>query len=153
MKRLVLITCLALAFMFSNMSAQEAKKTKMAVPAKPAVEQKKDAPKAAATKENKKDKKAGKAIKGTLASICDIRDGKDVKLSTDEAGKLIEKGTPLVLKVGTGKKATIYFILNSDGTYAAKNMSKYAGKTISVTGKTMKSNGMNFIVASQITGE
>jgi hypothetical protein len=50
--------------------------------------------------------------------------GKEPIVNKDEAVKLAQQGSPVVLMVGTGKSAKVYFILNADGTFAGEKLAK-----------------------------
>ncbi len=77
--------------------------------------------------------------------------GGDGKVSKDQAVSLAEKGDPIVFVVGDGKKAKIYFVYNTDGTFGGKNLAKYANnKFVGIIGKTSTKNGINFFIAEMI---
>jgi hypothetical protein len=87
-----------------------------------------------------------------VVSLAAELNGKGEKLSTADAEKLVAAGQPIVLKVGTGKSAKIYFILNKDGSYASKELAKFAkAKQVAVYGKVQKINGMNVITADNVS--
>lgn len=95
--------------------------------------------------------KGKKPIKGRVASLTGLFMGGDGKVSKDQAIAQSEKGDPIVFVVGDGKKAKIYFVYNTDGTYGGKNIAKYANnKFVGIIGKTSVKNGINFIIAEMI---
>jgi hypothetical protein len=151
MKNFILVFGLMFALLFSSAFAQE-----KAIPVKKKAEV--NQPKQETLKkvepkktEQKKDKKAAKPTKGTVIDLNDWLKGGAGKVSKDQALKLAENGSPIVLMVGSGKSAKIYFVVNTDGSFAGKNLAKYANnKFIGVTGKTKKVGGMNVIVADMI---
>lgn len=73
------------------------------------------------------------------------------KLTKADAEKLVADGQTLALKVGTGKSAKYYIIVEKDGTIASKSLAKLANaKFVNVYGKTAKGAGINFIKATEI---
>ncbi|TAL68893.1 MAG: hypothetical protein EPN82_09520 [Bacteroidetes bacterium] len=95
--------------------------------------------------------KGKKPIKGRIASLTGLFMGGDGKVSKDQAVTQAEKGDPIVFVVGEGKKAKIYFVYNTDGTFGGKNLAKYANnKFVGIIGKTSTKNGLNFIIAEMI---
>ena len=95
--------------------------------------------------------KSNKPIKGTIASFNDLVMGGSGKVNKSKAKELVAKGSPLVFKVGTGKKAKVYFVFNEDGTYAGKKLAKYAANNfIGIIGKIKKVHGINVIIAEKI---
>lgn len=157
MKNLFITASLALALLLGAANAQEpAKKTLGTTPAKTEkkVETKKDdakktlPAKTEAPKAAKADaKKAVKPVKGTIVSISNLAMGGTGKVTKDQAEKLVANGEPFALKVG----AKIYFVLNSDGTYAGKKISKFAhNKFVGIIGKTKTAGGLNVIIMDDI---
>ncbi len=95
--------------------------------------------------------KSNKPIKGTIVSFNDLVIGGSGKVNKKQAKELAAKGSPLAFKVGTGKKAKIYFVFNEDGSYAGKKLAKYANnKFIGIIGKTKRVHGINIIIAEMI---
>lgn len=95
--------------------------------------------------------KAAKPISGVICTLNNVVKGNLERINKAEADQAIEKGYPLVLVTGQGKSAKVYFIYNEDGSYAGKNLAKYANnKKIGVTGKAKTANGVNYIIASKI---
>lgn len=161
MKNLFITASLALALLFGAANAQEAaKKTLGSTPAKTEkkVETKKEdgkktlpaktvAPKADAKSAKTAPKKAVKPVKGTIVSISNLAMGGTGKVTKDQAEKLVSNGEPFALKVG----AKIYFVLNSDGTYAGKKIVKFAhNKFVGIIGKTKTAGGLNVIIMDDI---
>ena len=99
--------------------------------------------------------KAAKAVKptiGTVVSVVALAKGVDGKIKKDEATKLAEAGSPLAFMVGTGKSAKVYFVINADGSFAGKQLAKFANlKKLGIEGTTKTVNGVNFFVATQMT--
>lgn len=92
-----------------------------------------------------------KPIKGTVISFSDFVIGGKGAVTKDEAIQLAEKGSPLVFLTGTGKNQKIYFVFNEDGSFAGKNLAKYASnKAVGIIGKTKTVKGMNIIIAQMI---
>ena len=95
--------------------------------------------------------KASKPIVGAVASFAAYLQGKDALVKKDQAVKLASEGSPIVLLVGTGKSAKVYFVLNSDGTSAAEKLAKFGNsKKVGVTGKIMKCGSYNYIMSDII---
>ena len=95
-----------------------------------------------------------KAVKPTVGKVISLTDylatGKD-KIKKDEALAQVEKGNAIVLLVGEGKKAKVYFLLNEDGSFGSKNLAKYsANKQVAVYGKVTSKAGVNYIIAEKI---
>lgn len=164
MKKLIAFV-IALAFLFSSVYAQEAtKKTLGGTKTKTTTtttttttEVKNDAQKKnlSETKttpaSTKKAVKSKKPIKGRIVSLTGLYMGGDGKVSKDQAVSLADKGDPIVFVVGDGKKAKIYFVYNTDGSFGGKNLAKYANnKFVGIVGKTSSKNGINFIIAEMI---
>lgn len=96
-------------------------------------------------------KKAPKPTVGQVVSLNDIATGAFTTWTKETATAASEKGNPFVLLVGNGKKATVYFVLNEDGTFASKKLAKYAfNKKVGVLGKIQTKNGIKFIIAETI---
>jgi hypothetical protein len=147
MKNIIIVLGLMICLMISSAYSQEKSIPKMK---KTDVkqEQKKEEPKKV---DQKKDKKAPKPIKGTVIDLADWLKGGTGKTSKEQAIKLAESGSPIVFAVGSGKSAKIYFIMNTDGSFAGKKLANYANnKFVGVVGKTKKAGGMNIIVADMI---
>ena len=97
------------------------------------------------------DAQTGKPMKGRVASFNDIMMGGDGKVDRAKAQDLAEKGNPIVFVVGKGKSAKIYFVYNEDGTFAGKNLAKYANnESVGIVGKTKTVNGIKIIIATMI---
>jgi len=96
--------------------------------------------------------KGAKPTIGSVVSLTALAKGGDGKVKKDEALKLVEAGNPLVFLVGTGKTAKVYFVMNADGGFAAKQLAKYANvKKLGIEGATKTVNGVNIIVADKMT--
>ncbi len=163
MKR-ILALMIMFAFLISTVYAQEATKKTLGGSQKlppPSSEVKKDEATKKTLTETKtttktttsvqKSAKAKKPIKGRIASLTGLFMGGDGKVSKDQAVSLAEKGDPIVFVVGDGKKAKIYFVYNTDGTFGGKNLAKYANnKFVGIIGKTSTKNGINFFIAEMI---
>ena len=126
MKKLsVLFIVLALVLTATNVSFSATKSTKVAKAAKPTV--------------------------GSVACLPDFIKG-TTTITKDDAIAKAEKGSPIVLVVGEGKKAKIYFIINEDGSFGSKNLAKYAAnKKVAVEGKIKAVAGVNYIIATKIS--
>ena len=126
MKNTIIILGIIMAFAFSSVVTMAAeKKAKTAKPAKPTT---------------------GVVVDLAKALVTDAP-----KLSKADADKLIAEGQTVVLKVGTGKSAKYYFVVNKDGSLATKNLAKFAdAKGVNVYGKATKGAGINYIKADDI---
>jgi len=165
MKKLIAFV-IAFAFLFSSVYAQEAtKKTLGGTKTKTTTTttttttevnkgdvQKKTLSETKTTPAStKKAVKGKKPIKGRIVSLTGLFMGGDGKVSKDQAVTLADKGDPIVFVVGEKKKAKIYFVYNTDGSFGGKNLSKYANnKFVGIVGKTSTKNGINFIIAEMI---
>ena len=57
----------------------------------------------------------------------------------------------MVFCVEKGKSCKIYFVYNSDGTFAGKKLAKYANnKKVGIVGKAKTVSGINIIIADMI---
>lgn len=98
--------------------------------------------------------KAPKAAKPTVGSVVCLPDfiKGTLTITKDDAVAKAEKGSPIVLKVGEGKKAKLYFIINEDGSFGSKNLAKYAAnKKVAVEGAIKTIAGVNYIIATKIS--
>jgi hypothetical protein len=104
-----------------------------------------------ATKKDVKVKTAAKPTVGKVICLTDyLATGKD-QIKKDDALAQAEKGHAIVLLVGEGKKAKIYFILNEDGSFGSKSLAKYAAnKKVAVFGKVTVKAGVNYIITEKI---
>ncbi len=69
----------------------------------------------------------------------------------DACKKMVDNGMPVVLVKGKGKAAKMYFVMNSDGSYATKQLKdKIGNKSVKVTGKVESKNGVMVIYADKI---
>jgi len=94
---------------------------------------------------------APKPMKGQVASLNDLVMGGTGKIDKAKATELAEKGSPIVFITGKGKSAKVYFVYNADGTFAGKNLAKYANNiTVGIIGKVKKINGLNILIAETI---
>ena len=94
---------------------------------------------------------APKPMKGKVASLNDLVMGGTGKVDKAKAIELADKGNPIVFVTGKGKSAKVYFVYNTDGTFAGKNLAKYANnENIGIIGKTKKINGLNILIAESI---
>jgi len=92
-----------------------------------------------------------KPMKGYVASLNDMVTGGTGKIDKAKATELAEKGNPIVFVTGKGKSAKIYFVYNEDGTFAGKNLAKFAANEfIGIVGKVKKVNGLNILIAEKI---
>lgn len=97
----------------------------------------------------KKPVKPKKTI-GSIVSMTDFFLGKETITKPDAVAKA-DQGSPIVLKVGEGKKAKLYFVINEDGSFGGKNLAKYAAnKKVAVEGATKTVGGVNYIIATKI---
>jgi hypothetical protein len=151
MKKFTLIFILIFAIAFTQTYSQATKKklggTTPANTENVSTDKKKVEPAPTPAKTDKKtNKKAAKPMKGTISSVSKIYTGK-YSINKAEAQTCISNNDPVVFVVGDGKKAKVYFILESDGSFSGKKLAGYAGnKKIAVFGKAKSVNGMNFIV-------
>jgi|GEM_PF-1252898 hypothetical protein len=167
MKRTFAVVIFALAIAFSGAFAQTDKKPvqKKAVETKttdskttdkkeaPKTTDKKPVEKKATDKKTDKaaDKKLGKPLTGTVVSLSEWLIGKSGKLSKADAQKFQDSGSPLVLLVGKGKSAKVYFVFNTDGSFAGKKLVNYAeNATVNVYGKKKTTGGMNIVYMEKI---
>lgn len=88
-------------------------------------------------------------ITGKVASLADVMLGKEVALDVKTAEGLVDKGQTLVIVSGKGKKAKVNFIMNADGSMAAKKLAKMADKELEVFGTSSIRNGINVIAADK----
>ena len=88
-------------------------------------------------------------ITGKVASLADVMLGKEVALDVKTAEGLVDKGQTLVIVSGKGKKAKVNFIMNADGSMAAKKLAKMADKELEVFGTSSVRNGINVIAADK----
>lgn len=96
----------------------------------------------------KKAAKGAKPMVGYVVSVADIAKGGDGKIKREDAEKKAEAGSPLALMIG-GK---IYFVMNSDGSFAGKQLAKFANlKAVGCVGAKKTVKGINFIIADKIT--
>lgn len=126
MKNTIVILGIIMAFAFSSVVTLAAeKKAKSAKPAKPTT---------------------GVVVDLAKALVMDAP-----KLSKAEAEKLLSEGQTLVLKVGTGKSAKYYIVVEKNGTVASKSLAQFANaKFVNVYGKVTKGNGFNYIMSTDI---
>lgn len=96
-------------------------------------------------------KKSPKPIVGKVVSLNEVATGNFVEWTKSEADTAAFYGTPFVLMVGKGSNAKIYIVLNEDGSFAGRKLSKYAfNEKVGVVGKKVVKNGLNFIIAETI---
>lgn len=88
---------------------------------------------------------------GKIVSINKIIVGQDASVDKAKATTLFEKSQPLGLQVGEGKKAKLYVVFNSDGTYAGKKLAELADGKVAVKGKTKSVQGLQVIIADGIS--
>jgi hypothetical protein len=92
-----------------------------------------------------------KPMKGQVASLNDLVLGGTGKVDKAKAMELAEKGSPIVFITGKGKTAKVYFVYNEDGSFAGKNLAKFAANEfIGIVGKVKKVNGLNILIAEKI---
>ncbi len=98
-----------------------------------------------------KPKVKGKVYKGQVISLNRlVLNGKGT-INKAEAEQEAQEGKPIVLMVGSGKNAKIYFVFNEDGSFAGKRLAKFAdNKNVGVVGVAKVVNGINIIVAQMI---
>lgn len=91
--------------------------------------------------------KTRKPIMGQIVDFSSLVMGGSGIINKAKATALVEKGKPIVFKVGS----KIYFVFNSDGSFAAKNLVKYANnKRVGMIGTVKRVNGLNIIIADKI---
>lgn len=101
-------------------------------------------------------KETGKTTKAKTMSSKNMMKGKVMSLAGYVSGKMADgsfkdNDQPLVLVTGQGKSSRIYFIYNSDGTFAGKKLMAFTpNKMVNVSGKTKTVNGLNVIYADNI---
>ncbi len=96
-------------------------------------------------------KKAPKPIVGKVVSLNEVATGNFRTWTKMEADTAASLGTPFVLLVGTGSSAKVYIVLFEDGSFAGKQLAKYAfNKKVGIVGKTKVKNKLNFIIAEKI---
>ncbi|MCE5305874.1 MAG: hypothetical protein ABFD61_02130 [Chloroherpetonaceae bacterium] len=96
-------------------------------------------------------KKAPKPIVGKVVSLNEVATGNFRTWTKMEADTAATHGTPFVLLVGTGSSAKVYIVLFEDGSFAGKQLAKYAfNKKVGIVGKTKVKNKLNFIIAEKI---
>lgn len=94
---------------------------------------------------------ASKEYKGRVVLVNSLVTGGDGSVTMDKANALAEKGQPLAFLVGKGKKAKLYFVFNTDGTYASKRLAANAEKAdLVIKGKVKTVNGLNILTAESI---
>jgi hypothetical protein len=126
MKNTIIILGILMAFAFSSVSTLAAAKATKAA-------------------------KAPKPVTGVVVDLAKALVTDAPKLSKSAADKLIADGQMIVLKVGTGKSAKYYIVVNKDGALATKMLAKYAdAKAVNVYGKVSKGGGFNIIKADDI---
>ena len=155
MKKYALIFLLIFAVALSQTFAQTGTKKKLGGAA-PKTENvapatKTITPPATPAKVDKKAKKStGKVTKGTISSISKINAG-TYSINKADAQTCLTNNDPVVFVVGDGKKAKVYFLIESDGSSSCKKLAGYAGnKKIAVFGKAKTVNGINYIVVEVI---
>ncbi len=95
--------------------------------------------------------KTAKPVVGKVISLTDYLSTGKAQIKKDDAIAQADKGNAIVLLVGEGKKAKVYFILNDDGSFGSKNLAKYAAnKKVAVYGKTTVKAGVNYIITTKI---
>ncbi|MDA3842825.1 MAG: hypothetical protein PF588_00465 [Candidatus Kapabacteria bacterium] len=91
--------------------------------------------------------KMSKPMTGQIVDFGALVMGGNGELNKKNAEALVAKGKPIAFKVGN----KIYFVFNSDGSFAANNLVRYANnKLVGIIGKTQKVNGLNIIIADKI---
>ena len=89
---------------------------------------------------------AGKQMKGKVAGLNSLMFGKP-DVNSSKAVKLAEIGQPIVFYSG----GRVYFVINQGGAYIGKKLAKHAdADAITITGKTKRVNGINFLIADSI---
>jgi hypothetical protein len=63
------------------------------------------------------------------------------------------KGNPIGLVVDEGGKKSLYLVLGGGGKAAKDLLAAHMGMVVDVTGKASKKDGMNVIVASEVSAE
>ena len=87
---------------------------------------------------------------GYVVSLDGVLKG-DYSLSTDKALKLVETGTPIVLLSSKSKDGKIFFLINKDGSSAAKRLANYAKYSkVRVSGSYKFVNRTRYIVVDTI---
>lgn len=90
--------------------------------------------------------KGEKKLVGKIVSVEKLIGTDKIETSKDDANKNAEAGKPLGVLVGKGKSAKLYIVINPDGTFGGKKVSKFAGEgDVNVTGKVQTTNGINTI--------
>ncbi len=86
-------------------------------------------------------------LTGKVVSLNGMIVGGNAEVSAKDAASLFERAQPLVLKADNGK---VYWVFNTDGSYAGKNLAKKAGSKIGIIGKVKAINGLRVIIAAKI---
>lgn len=90
--------------------------------------------------------KGEKKLTGKIVAVEQVIGTAKMETSKDEANKVAEAGKPLGVLVGKGKSAKLYIVMNPDGTFGGKKVSKFAGEgNVNVIGKVQTTNGINSI--------
>ena len=91
--------------------------------------------------------KMSKPLKGQIVDFSALVLGESGAINKTKATALVGKGKPIAFKVGS----KIYFVFNADGSFAAKNLVKYANnKFVGIIGQVKIVNGLNIIIADKI---
>ncbi len=90
---------------------------------------------------------SGADATGYVANLNDIVTSKDGRVDKSQAVSLVKAGHPLVL-VSNNK---VYFVFNTDGSYAGKNLARNASldSEVGIVGKIKSKGGFNYIIADK----
>ena len=90
--------------------------------------------------------KGEKQLTGKIVAVEQLIGSAKMETSKADADKTADTGKPLGLLVGKGKAAKVYVVMNPDGTFGGKKVSKFAGEgDVNVSGKVQITNGINTI--------
>ena len=85
------------------------------------------------------------AMLGSVVGLNDLVMGKS-KTSALDAQKMYNNGQPLLFKDTKGK---FYVVYNTDGSFAGKKLSIYAGKNFGIVGRVKSINGVRVLIAER----
>ncbi|MFH1050167.1 MAG: hypothetical protein V1779_04455 [bacterium] len=88
------------------------------------------------------------ALRCQIVLLDDVATGNFRKLTKPQALEFVEKGKILVVRAENG---AIFFVYNEDGSFASKNLARYAANNyIGIIGKPKYIYGLNIIIAQII---
>ncbi len=90
---------------------------------------------------------ASVTLTGKTVDVTQIVKGQKADLTPETAKTLQAKGKPIAFLADNGK---VYFVYTASGSNAIKRLVKYAGKKITITGKTKSVGGINVIIGATV---